>query len=286
MGASGKLGSELVLRLAHMGFQSRAATHNPQKVNQIFNYPAIETVSFDYNDQKSVAQAMENIDTLFILTPVVTPLAEYVKKSVQVAMRSTISHIVFFSVMGAGRTSAGNIATWYKQAEEEIVKSDIPYTILRPNCLMQNLLRYIQPESGIIYLPMAEGEVSFIDARDVAAVAADIVLPGAHHLGKVYELTGPDAHSMHSIAEILSRIIGSHIGYVNIAEDTAGYTLEGKIPDWRIDVVLQYFRFLSKGGGASVTGTVESVAGIEPVSFVDFARDYAEDIRALVAHRV
>ena len=76
------------------------------------------------------------------------------------------------------------------------------------------------------------------------------------------------------------------IGYVESSKENATIALKGKIEEWRLDYLLDYIQYLFSGAGAIVTSTIEQIAKIEPISFVDFARDYAQTVRSIVAHQV
>lgn len=287
MGASGHVGKELVNRLAHTGNHVRAAVHDPLKLNTLFDYPGIETVTFNFEDQKSIKSALQGITSLFLILPAVQHLSSFVDNFLTSASSAgSLKHVGFLSITGSDDPKAPELAQWFNQAEYQLRTSAIPYTILRSNCLMQHLLQYLQPDSAIIYLPANGGKVSFVDARDVAAVAADLFMPGANHQGKIYNLTGPQTYSMYQVTDILSSVSGLRIGYVESSMENAASALKGKIAEWRLGYLLDYMQYLFSGAGATVTSTIEQIAKIEPVSFVDFARDYAQTIRSIVAHQV
>lgn len=287
MGASGYVGKELVNRLAHTGNHVRAAVHDPLKLNTLFDYPGIETITFNFEDQKSMKSALQGITSLFLILPAVQHLSSFVDNFLtSVSSADSLKHVGFLSITGSDDPKAPELAQWFNQAEYQLRNSAIPYTFLRSNCLMQHLIQYLQPDSAIIYLPADGGKVSFVDARDVAAVAADLFMPGANHLGKIYNLTGPQTYSMYQVSDILSRVSGLRIGYVESSKENAASALKGKLAEWRLDYLLDYMQYLFSGAGATVTSTIEQIAKIEPVSFVDFARDYAQTIRSIVAHQV
>jgi uncharacterized protein YbjT (DUF2867 family) len=64
-------------------------------------------------------------------------------------------------------------------------------TFLRPGTFMRNFVNYlgrtIKPNA--FYLPAGDGKVSFVDARDIAAVSVQALATNNQHLGKVYTIT-------------------------------------------------------------------------------------------------
>jgi uncharacterized protein YbjT (DUF2867 family) len=82
----------------------------------------------------------------------------------------------------------------HKQEEKIIEESGIPYTFLRANTFRQNFVTFygntVKTQEAF-YLPAGNHRVSFVDARDIAAVAAKILtIKGIEHLNKVYNITG------------------------------------------------------------------------------------------------
>lgn len=77
------------------------------------------------------------------------------------------------------------IGRLHRQEEKIIEESDIPYTFLRANGFMQNFVTFygqtIKTQNAF-YLPAGDHKVSFVDARDIAAVAVRILtIDGIEH---------------------------------------------------------------------------------------------------------
>ncbi|NLP03909.1 MAG: NmrA family NAD(P)-binding protein [Fibrobacter sp.] len=284
MGADKTVGNFLVERLGQMGVKCRAACHNPQRLHSGDYSTVVERVPFDFSDKLSIERAFNQVSALFLLTPENENLFSNVKSSMEVARDFSIKQVVYVSLLGGENPSCGGpLIKLHRQAEDLIRNSSIPYTILRPNCLMQSFLSLIEPSTGMIYLPMGEAKVSLIDARDVAIVAADIFLPGAHHYYKTYNLTGKEALSMHQVASRLSEVSGVKVGYVDVPESTAAENFRKIYPRERVGMILEYLKLLSSGQASLISSAEEVVARAEPIQFIDFARDYAEEIRGRLA---
>jgi len=92
-----------------------------------------------------------------------------------------------------------------RQAEESIEESGIPYTFVRPNEFMQGFVNFqgtTIKSNNAFYIPAEDAKVSFVDARDTAAVAVKALVDGDKHYNKSYMVTGPEALSYHQAAEI------------------------------------------------------------------------------------
>ncbi|PYX54098.1 MAG: hypothetical protein DMG73_19640 [Acidobacteria bacterium] len=161
-------------------------------------------------------------------------------------------HIVKLSALG-GRESM--FPSGHRDSEENIEASGVPYTFLRPNGFMQNLVNY---DAGTIrsqnafYGCQGNGAVSVIDIRDIAAVAV-IVLVATGHEGKSYSLTGSEALTNGHVAEKISRIAGRQINYVDLAPaEFKKAILSGGMPEWSADALVDLQR-LYREGKASMT---------------------------------
>ena len=49
--------------------------------------------------------------------------------------------------------------------------------------------------------------------------------------------------------------------------------------DWLIDAIMEFFSIVIAGQGSQTTAVVEEITGQKPISFQQFARDYAEFFR-------
>ena len=125
-------------------------------------------------------------------------------------------------------------------------------------------------------MPTGDSKVSFIDIRDIAAVAV-AVLTADDHLNQALTLTGGEAMDHHEMAAALSEITGKTIDYVSITEQdmAAGLKSEG----WQGDAVemgLKVFRSMRQGENELVTSDVEKVLGRKPITFRQYVADYAD----------
>lgn len=144
---------------------------------------------------------------------------------------------------------------------------------------MQNMANFNAPTittQNAFYGTEADGRISQIDIRDVAAVAVKVLSEGhSTHLGKAYTLIGPEALTNSELAAIMSDVLGRKIQYINLpAEQFRGALLSAGVPEWSADALLDLQRFYREGGAATVTDDVEQILGRKPVHFAQFVRDY------------
>jgi hypothetical protein len=82
------------------------------------------------------------------------------------------------------------------------------------------------------------------------------------------------------VADILSNEVGKKISYIDINEDEARKGMEKTgTGGWFIDIMIELFRIIRAGYGSETTAAVEHITGRKPISFAQFAKDYAEVFR-------
>jgi uncharacterized protein YbjT (DUF2867 family) len=170
----------------------------------------------------------------------------------------------------------------HRQVEEAIESSGINYTFLRPTSFMQNYLGFANSikSQGVFYAPLADSRSSFVDTRDIAAVAVEALTKSGHE-NKAYNITGPEAVSNYDIANILSKITGTKVTYVNVSDDDACKEMkENGMQEWTINALIELSNFQKAGKASIVSPDVERVTGRKPISFEQFAKDYSETFRS------
>src|SRR5712692_3802751 len=205
-GATGHIGSELVRLLSGKGLSVRAVTRDPHRAQLL---PGVEWVEGDLRDAPSLAGLFRGADRMFLLTSNSEDMRTLQVNAIQAARVAGVAHVVKGSALGASDHSKSPIGKAHYEVESALQESGMAWTILRPHVFMQNfhVMAPTIAREGKIRAASGEGKIPFIDARDIAAVAA-ITLTSAGHEGKKYVLTGPEALSYVEVARIIGDAIG------------------------------------------------------------------------------
>ena len=116
-------------------------------------------------------------------------------------------------------------------------------------------------KQNAFYLPVDDGKVSLVDARDVASVAA-ILLTKDGHDGKTYDVTGPEALSNQEIAGILTRELGRTIRFLPVSENDAARAMTAAgLPDWLVNALLELYASQKVGEAEAIAPTVKQLTG-------------------------
>jgi uncharacterized protein YbjT (DUF2867 family) len=290
-GATGTVGSEVVKRLVSSPSSSsgyniiRAAVHSQNKADRFRqDNEAVEIVNMDYNKPETIADALNHVNKLFLLTLPSPNMADNASSLVKEAKKKNdLKHIVKLSVLEADAEPGTTIGRLHRQEEKIIEESGIPYTFLCSGAFMQNFVNFFGQtikHQNVFYIPAGEGKVSFVDVRDIAAVATEILLTKSNgsqqHKNKAYDITGPNALSYSQAAEILSKVIGKKISYIDIPEEDARKGMKKmSMEDWLIDAIIEFYYIIREGHASLTTNVVEQITGRKPISLEQFVRDYA-----------
>ena len=131
----------------------------------------------------------------------------------------------------------------------------------------------------MIHLPWGNGKASFVDARDIATVAARALTHEAHK-NKIYTLTGPTALSIDEVARTLSQAAGREIKYVDVPESAArDAMLNAGMAEWQVDLLMELHAINKQSRWSTITSDVQEVTGKPPIAFREFACDHADKFR-------
>lgn len=268
-GASGTVGRHVVDGLRDVPEVAvAAASRDPGRVCDRLE---CETVAFDFTDPTTYRTAFADVDALFLVRP---PALSRVRRDVVPALAAAVGagveHVVFLSVVGADR----NPLVPHARIESWLADSGLETTFLRASFFMQNLSTTHREEirNGRLSVPAGDGETSFVDARDVAAVAVEALRAG---ITGAYDLTGPEALDYRTVCRTLSETLGFDVAYTDPSLPRfllSRYRLEGDLA--KTGVMAGIYTTARLGLASRVTDDVRSILGRPPTAFDAFVRDY------------
>jgi uncharacterized protein YbjT (DUF2867 family) len=273
-GATGRVGSATLKEFSRRGVSTRALVRNAEKAALVAS-PQVETVIGDLAQPRSLESALDGITAALLVSPLDPHQVELQGNFIDAAKRAGRVHVVKISGLGTALDSSVRSGRWHAQTEKHVEDSGLPFTHLRPPFFMQNILWFAPTvrASGEFARSLNQGKVAMIDVDDIAAVAATVLSTHAH-AGKAHVLTGPEALSYADVAERLSRILGRAITYRDVP--LAGMReqrLASGMPEWHVDVQVDFSTALSAGHASAVTNTVEAVTGKPARTLEQFIRE-------------
>jgi len=282
IGATGTVGTYTIKALLAVKVKVRVLARNKAKAHELFG-DNVEIIEGGYDDvgQK---QVVDGVKAALLITPS-TPDQPQIEGNIAIALKKAgVPHLVKISAYGTSISEpTSSLFYFHALAEENIVKSGIPFTILRPNLFVQNFTRdWTTSISTTNTFSSALGNkdvISVIDVQDIADVVVKILTTPGHE-GRTYDLTGPEDISFVELAEKFTKILGRHITYTSLSDLQFQESLIGAgAPPAHAHIIVLLYQFYRKGHGAGVMGNTEILLG-RPARKAD---EYLKENAALFA---
>ena len=269
IGASGTVGSNIVKDLVALGHQVRATTSRKDATG---TKGSVDTVLLNLASGEGIAAALKGVDGAFLLAPPgYADQEKLLSPIVAEATRQKTGKVVLMTAMGANAAD-----TPFRRVEQQLEASGLRYNVIRPNWFMQNFQTFWAHginADGRIALPAGTAKTSFIDARDIAAVAVRLLTTNDQD-NKAFDITGPESLTHAEVAAILANETGRNIAYQDIDPDVLRKgLLAGGVPADYTEFLLVILGFLKQGYAEPITSEVKNLLGREPIRFAKYAKD-------------
>ena len=298
-GASGFIGRRVVMSLAANGYSVRAMARS-ERTATLFKDCEVDVLQADVLDPESLSKACKDIEAVIHLAAIIRELGEFTFqrmnlggtiKLLNTAAAAGVQRFVMASAIGA--SSDPSIPYLYSRwrAEQEVINSPIPSTILRFSVGFGrgdeffNTLAALAKLSPLV--PIAgDGKSLFqpIAADDAAkCLAASIKDEGV--LGKTIELGGPAYFTYDQMIDTVAGTLGLKIAKLHIPIRLFALvtSLMGTLLD-KPPVTTDQLKMLDINNTADVS-SVGSNFGFEPMSLEDNI-GYIKEITVLDALKI
>ena len=195
-GANGQSGRAIIRTLLSKGEEVRAFVHKAEHIQELKSLGVKEVAVQRHDNQEAMNEAFKGIRAAHHICSAVNPDEVRIGKiAINAARSAQIEHFVYHSVL---HSVLQDLPHHQKKlmVEEIVVNSGIPYTIIQPTVLMQNILQSwkLLSEEGIFeqrFFTSKETHICMVDLEDLAE-AVSIIFTKPGHTGATYELCGPE----------------------------------------------------------------------------------------------
>jgi uncharacterized protein YbjT (DUF2867 family) len=261
IGGTGKTGGRVAERLSNLNQNVRIGSRS--------NNP-----SFDWDDPSTYSEALNGIDRAYITyyPDLAVPGAkEAINTLTETALKAGLEKVVLLSGKGEKEAEA---------CEEIVSNSGLNYTLVRASWFNQNFSEsfFLDPIlAGHVALPMAEVEIPFVDADDIAEAAVKVLLDDSYN-NKTITITGPSKLTFREAIQEISNQTKRSIKFQEITLDD--YTKSMKdagVPDDYIWLIGYLFKeVLGNAENQTVSNDIEKVLGRKAVDFSEFVKRTAQ----------
>jgi len=278
IGATGRVGSEIVRGALERGDTVAALVRDPGKARRAFGEPAgLQIRPTRLDDPGDLAQALQGIRTLFIAMGSVGAEGVLQRITISAAARiPSVEQVTRLSVLNASAGSLGINQRAHHSIDQFASAAAVPYSTIRPAIFSASLLAAAREvRASRTWTGLAgRGRMALIDHRDVAAaglrVLTDPALWGAHH-----DLTGPVPLSWPEALELLSAELGEPVTFRVAADRQFLEHLTGTgIPAGEAELLITREWAILAGENDYTTGTFQQITGRPPRPVAEFLHEH------------
>jgi uncharacterized protein YbjT (DUF2867 family) len=287
-GAAGGVGSTARVAIAlllEQGHRVRAMVRRLDARADILRDLGAEVVIADMLDIVAVRAAMRGCSAVFFTMSISSSFLEAAANVAVTAKSLGVMVFVNLAQMTLSQMSETETTSSPQQKQEWLAEqmlrwSGLPVVYLRPTVFFDGMF-LVQGVKGIrddnaIRLPFADGKTSPIAAADVGALAAVVLANPEPHIGKVYDLTGPQSLTMAEHAQEFSGALGRTIQYINVPPQIWEAKLqEAQLPAHLTAHLITMGQLHRDNRYDRMTDTFQQLVGRAPISTAEFARRHA-----------
>ena len=217
--AAGKTGRHTALSLLSRGFPVRAMVHREDGRSEALRQRGAEIVVGNVSDVHDVRDALDGVQRAYWAAPVMPGALEAATLFAAIAEEKRLEVVVSMSqwLADPGHLSAQTRAAWLADRVFDWMPTVGSITV-NAGFFAETYTYTLDSvaQFGVLTLPFGEGLNAPPSNEDIAAVAAALLVDPEPHLGRSYRPTGPELVSPSGYAEILSRVFGRKIRYLDI----------------------------------------------------------------------
>jgi NAD(P)H dehydrogenase (quinone) len=270
-GSTGHLGGLVARLLADAGSPQRLLVRDLGRAPELEDaVPAV----VNYADPLLANAALEGVKTLFMVSAAEAEdrLQQHCT-FVDAAAAAGVQHIVYTSFFGAAADSTFTLGRDHFATEERIKASGMDYTFLRDNFYL-DFLPLLAGADGVIRGPSGNGVMAAVARSDIARSAVTVLRDPALHIGRTYDLTGPEDLSLARAAELLTAGTGRTITFRNeTLEEAYASRASYGAPRWQVEAWVSTYTAIAAGELAGPTSAVHELTGREPLGLAQFLAD-------------
>jgi uncharacterized protein YbjT (DUF2867 family) len=277
IGATGRIGSEVVRGLLGRGDAVTALVRDPEKARRVLGEPGglhIRPTRLD--DPRDLTRAFDGMRRVFIAMGSIGIEGVLQRIAIGAAARiSSIEQVARLAVLNASAGSLGINQRAHHSIDQLAASTGVPYSTIRPAIFSASLLaaarevRATRSWTGLA----GSGRMALIDHRDAAEVGlrvlTDPALWGAHH-----DVTGPVPMSWPEALELLSAEIGEPVTFrVAVERQFLDRLIAAGVPPGEAELLIAREWAILAGENDYTVDTFQRLTGRAPRPVAEFLHE-------------
>jgi uncharacterized protein YbjT (DUF2867 family) len=287
-GGVGGVGAMVVRLLREQGHPVRAMVHHDDERAEPLRALGADVVVGDLTNPADVARVLDGCPRVYFGMSVVPSYLEAAATVASVARAAGgLEVLISVSQMTVSQMTPTSTEESAHQrlhflADEILDWSGLPAVHVRPTIFLENpllttLCAGAVAEQRVLRLPFGTGRTSPVGARDVARVVTAVLEDPGPHIGRTYDLTGPEALDEAGLAEEFSRGLGQTVTAVDVPLDEwAAQVARSGLPPHVEQHIVTMARLHRENRYDRATDTVERITGKPAQSVAEFVAEHAD----------
>jgi len=186
----------------------------------------VEVVQGSHGDINVITKAFKGVDSVFWLVPpdfradsVMAAYLDFTRPACDALRSQRVKRVVGVSALGRGWPKNAGLVSASLAMDDLIASTGVSYRALTMPSFMDNILRQVEAikNQGMFFSPISgDRKLPTCATRDIAAVAAKLLLdPSWSGRGSV-PILGPEDLSFNDMAKIMSEVLGKPVRFQQI----------------------------------------------------------------------
>jgi uncharacterized protein YbjT (DUF2867 family) len=286
-GDIGGIGRNVTTMLLAKGHKVRALVRREDERAESLRKLGAEVVVGDLTDLQSLHRAVEGTRRIYFGMSISAAYLEATVNIAAVARHYGVEAIVNMSQMTVSQMdiqtsthSPQHKLHWL--AEQVLAWSGLPVVNVRPTVFLEGFFLRLGAmgvrDNDELALPLGSANTSPIAAYDVARVVVTILDNPAPHIGKIYNLTGPESVDVEQHARAFSAALGRTIRYRDVPVAAWQEKLrEFGVPAHLLGHLAVMAELHAQGRYDRLTDDVFKLTGQQPMSTAEFVKANAAE---------
>jgi uncharacterized protein YbjT (DUF2867 family) len=286
-GAVGGIGRNVTEMLLGRGHKVRAMVRQEDARAEDLRRLGAEVVVGDLTDLAAVHRAVEGCKRIYFGMSVSAAYLEATVNFAAVARHHGVEAIVNMSQMTVSQMSITETTgspqhKLHWLAEQALAWSGLPVVTMRPTVFLEGFFLAAGAaavrDSDALVLPLGGGRTAPISAVDVARAVALVLDEPATHIGRVYDLTGPESADLTHFAKVFSEVLGRTIIYRDVPVDAwIGRMRQVGLPEHLLAHLATMAQLHQQGRYDRMTDDFTRLTGHAPTSMREFVQAHAAE---------
>jgi uncharacterized protein YbjT (DUF2867 family) len=235
---TGAIGRQVLENVLDSGEPIRVIARDPSRLPPQIR-ERVEVVQGSHGDIEIVSQAFAGADSVFWLVPpdpraksVEAAYVDFTRPACDALKSQGVRRVVGVSALGRGTAVVENagLVTASLAMDDLIASTGVSYRALTMPSFMDNILRQVEAikNQGMFFAPISgDRKLPTCAARDIAAVAAKLLLDHSWSGQDHVAVLGPEDLSFNDMAQIMSEALGKPVRFQQIPGEAFKARLTG-----------------------------------------------------------